>query len=500
MSTNYSQPPLTPRMRLMRLWRRYTKTISQERRGEVRVLLRNASLPGFDFFLLVFLSCVIATSGLLMNSPATIIGAMLVAPLMSPIIGLGLGSITGDSYLMRNATSALTRGAILAILISFALTWVNRYLPFIVLQVDLPAEVIARTHPSPIDLTVALAGGLAAAYALAQPHLSAALPGVAIATALMPPLCTVGIGLALGRWDVAGGAALLFITNAVTITFSAMLVFFALGFNPRPADDANRVSGKLMASAIFTAALFIPLSYFSVQFVQSATENRQIEEVLHQEINKIHQADVIEWDATRTGETLHLNIVLRTILPLTYEDSVELQIAIADRLQRPVAVAINQIFAAHLDPLVPPTFTATPTETLTPTPGPSPTATSTASPSPTSTPTETVIPTSTSTNTPTSTPTSTPTPALGLAANVNLPGLRMRQWPDGPVIAVLRERQNLTILYGYEIVNGLVWVEVMDEEGRTGWIPQLYLLVVTPTPTPTSRASATPSPEATSVP
>jgi hypothetical protein len=78
--------------------------------------------------------------------------------------------------------------------------------------------------------------------------------------------------------------------------------------------------------------------------------------------------------------------------------------------------------------------------------------------------------------------------------------LRMRQWPDGPVIAVLRERQNLTILYGYEIVNGLVWVEVMDEEGRTGWIPQVYLLVVTPTPTPTSRASATPSPEATAIP
>ena len=217
-------------------------------------------------------------------------------------------------------------------------------------------------------------------------------------------------------------------------------------------------------------------------------------------MNSIHQADVIEWDATRTGETLHLNIVLRTILPLTYEDSVALQKAIADRLQRPVAVAINQIFAAHLDPLVPPTFTTTPTDTLTPTPGPSPSPTSTASPSPTYTPTETVIPTSTSTNTPTPTPTSTPTPALGLAANVTLPGLRMRQWPDGPVIALLRERQNLTILYGYEIVNGLVWVEIMDEEGRTGWIPQVYLLVVTPTSTPTSRVSATPSPEATAIP
>ena len=500
MTTNYNQPPLTLRIRIKRIWRRYTKTISPERRGEVQVLLRNASLPGFDFFLLVVLSCVIATSGLLMNSPATIIGAMLVAPLMSPIIGLGLGSITGDSFLMKNATSALTRGAILAVLISFLLTWINRSMPFIVLQADLPAEIIARTHPTPIDLTVALAGGLAAAYALAQPHLSAALPGVAIATALMPPLCTVGVGLALGRWDVAGGASLLFLTNAVTITFSAMLVFFALGFNPKQALEANRVSGRLMATAMFTAALFIPLTYFSLQFFQSADENRQIEEVLHQEVNKIHRADVIEWDAIRSGETLHLNIVIRTITALTYEDSVALQKAIADQLQRPVSVAINQVFAAHLDPLVPPTFTSTPTETLTPTPGPSPTSTSTPSPSPTLTATTTSIPTATATNTPTETPTSTPTPALGLAANVNLPGLRMRQWPDGPVIALLRERQNLTILYGYEIVNGLVWVEVMDEEGRVGWIPQVYLLVVTPTSTPTNQVTVTPSPQATATP
>jgi uncharacterized hydrophobic protein (TIGR00271 family) len=500
MTTSYSPPPLTLRVRLKRLWRRFTKTISPERRGEVRVILRNASLPGFDFFLLVILSSVIATSGLLMNSPATIIGAMLVAPLMSPIIGLGLGSITGDSFLVKNATSALGRGAFLAILISFLLTWGNQFMPFIILQVDLPAEVIARTHPSPIDLTVALAGGLAAAYALAQPHLSAALPGVAIATALMPPLCTVGIGLALGRWDVAGGALLLFVTNAVTITFSAMLVFFTLGFNPKPVNGTSRVPGSLLASALFTGILFIPLSYFSVQFFQSATENRQIEEALRQEVNSIHRAEVIEWDATRTGDTLHLNIVLRTITPLTYEDSVALQKAIADRLQRPVAVAINQIIAAHLDPLVPPTFTPTPTETLTPTPGPSPTATSTASPTFTTTPTQTIVPTSTATHTPTSTLTSTPTPALGLASNVTLPGLRMRQWPDGPVIAVLRDRQNLTILYGYEVVNGLVWVEAMDEEGRVGWIPEVYLLVVTPTNTPTSRVTATPSLEATALP
>jgi uncharacterized hydrophobic protein (TIGR00271 family) len=188
---------------LLYIWRRIVKPITLERRTEVQALLRQSARPNFGFFLLVVLSCVIATLGLLTDSAAVIIGAMLVAPLMSPIVGLGLASITGDSRLLADSASALLRGLLLAILIAFILTLSNHALPFIPLADELPREVIARTHPSPLDLTIALAGGLAAAFAIAMPDISAALPGVAIATALMPPLCAVGIGLAEGRWDVA---------------------------------------------------------------------------------------------------------------------------------------------------------------------------------------------------------------------------------------------------------------------------------------------------------
>ena len=179
--------------------------------------------------MLVLLSSVIATQGLLVDSPAIVIGAMLVAPLMSPVIALGLSSITGDERLLRDSAAALLRGALLAVIVALVIIWVNRHLPFVVL-LELPNQVTVRTTPSPIDLTVALAGGAAAAFALGMPNISAALPGVAIATALMPPLCTIGIGLAMERMDVAGGATLLFITNAVTITFAASLVFSAWAF------------------------------------------------------------------------------------------------------------------------------------------------------------------------------------------------------------------------------------------------------------------------------
>lgn len=482
-----SKPKL--KTRLLKLLRQLQKPITQERRATVLITLRDGSRPEFSYYLLVVLSSIIATLGLLVDSPAIIIGAMLVAPLMTPIIGLGLSSIVGDDKLLRSSSISLFIGALVAILISALITWVNLQLPFISVEI-LPNEVLARTRPSPIDLGVALAGGSAAAFALAMPNISAALPGVAIATALMPPLSTVGIGLAFQRLEVAGGAFLLFLTNAVTIAFAASLIFFVLGFARSAKMTPGRIPRNLLISALLTIILLGSLSYLSYQFVQSANERRQLEAIVQEEVKRMG-VELVEWNATSQGETLHLDFVVRTLSPLRYEDSVSLQTEIASRLQRPVSVIVNQIFAAALDPLIPPTHTPTPTSTYTPTPGPSPTPTDTPTPRPTRTATPTATASATMTPTFTSTPTSTPTPEVAQVFDTQLPGLYMRQWPAGPIIARLYYRQTLTIFYGYEIVNGVVWVEVMDAEGRTGWIPQFYLETITPTATNTPTATFT---------
>jgi uncharacterized hydrophobic protein (TIGR00271 family) len=502
MTTGNSSPSM--RVRMVYALRRALPRISRERRGELQVLLRDSSNSDFGFYLLVVLSSVIASLGLLTNSAAVIIGAMLVAPLMSPIIGIGLASITGDSVLLRAASGSLLRGALLAAACSFLIAWGNQYLPFISLQLqDLPAELLARTRPSPIDLGIALAGGLAAAFALAMPNISAALPGVAIATALMPPLCTVGITLALGRWSEAGGAFLLFTTNAVTIAFAATLVFFVLGFAPRFQGNSRRIPQSLLLSAGFTLALLVPLTYLSVQFVQHASEDRAINLVVNQKVAEMSNAELVEWEPRREGETLKLDLTVRTNRPLLHQDSVDLQQEIGAALrdlgvltgEQGVEVTVNQILAARLDPLVPPTSTPTPTPTRTSTPGPSPTPTRTLTQTPTqsATPTETAAPTATATAT--ATPTDTATPSIAQAINVTLPGLALRQWPNGPVIGpILRQGAGLTILYGSQVVDGLVWVEVLDAEGRVGWVPLIYLQVVTPTVTQTPRVTASAAP------
>ncbi|MCK4724334.1 MAG: DUF389 domain-containing protein, partial [Anaerolineales bacterium] len=387
----------------------------------------------------------------------------------------------------RDSISGVIQGAIVAVVVSFLWTWLNRNLPFILLQ-EVPGEVIARTNPSPIDLTVAVAGGIAAAYALAQPHLSAALPGVAIATALMPPLCTIGVGLALDRMDIAGGAGLLFVTNAVAIAFAATLVFFSLGFGPKPITATNRLPRSLIFAALLTVTLMVPLTYVSIDFVQDATEHRQIEDVVQEEVERILDAELVELFVDRDGEVVSLNITLRTPRPLYYQDSVNLHDAIAGRLQQPVDLEINSVIVSQLDPKIPPTLTPTPTI------GPSPTATRTATPTRTATATATQTATNTQTPTATNTATNTATPSAALVAQTLGRGLRLRQYPEGPIIGTMREGDPLIVLYGIQTVNGLVWIEVIDKDGRIGWVPQMFTVIVTVTPTPSITPSRTPRP------
>jgi uncharacterized hydrophobic protein (TIGR00271 family) len=466
--------PVKPSRRtlLIHTFRRIVKPVTRERRAEVTIQLRDSSHPDFDFFLLVVLSSIIATAGLLINSPAVIIGAMLVAPLMSPILGLGLASLTGDAIFFRNAGIALARGAVIAILIATILTLFNHLLPFLPLQ-EMPSEVLARTRPTPIDLTIALAGGMAAAFALAMPSISAALPGVAIATALMPPLCTVGVGIAMGRWDVAGGALLLFTTNAVTIAFATMLVFSAVGFSVKR-EDGRIVPRALVITAILTVILLIPLTWLSVKFFRDASENILIEDIIKAEMPPL-DAELANVDIARLDDTLHISLLIRKSEPLRYEDVDQMQQDIALQLQKPVSIVVNQIFASKLDPHIPPTQTITPTFTSTPTP-----VTRTATP--------TSTPTSTSTTTPSATPvppTSTATPSIARISNTNGRVLDLLQIPGGPSIGRLRSGDYITVLYGIEVFDGLIWLEIMDKDGRIGWIPQINLSVVTLTPTVT---------------
>lgn len=164
----------------------------------------------FDFIALICLSTLIAGLGLARDSAAVVIGAMLVAPLMTPLVGAGLALVQGNYLLFSNAVKTVVRGFLLA----FLLGWLMGIcLP----TLDVTGEMHARGSPHVLDLLVAFISGVAAAYAIGRPNLSSALPGVAIAAALVPPVATAGLAAAGWEWKLAGGSLLLFLTNIVAI-------------------------------------------------------------------------------------------------------------------------------------------------------------------------------------------------------------------------------------------------------------------------------------------
>ena len=443
--------------------------LSPERRVDVLEDLRTSSLVSFDFFLLVILSCTIATFGLVTNSAAVIIGAMLIAPLMSPILGLSLASVAGQQHMFRGAAFAVLAGSLLAISLSTALAWGAHALPFGLL-VELPSEVLGRTHPNPLDLAIALAGGAAAAYALAQPHLSAALPGVAIATALMPPLCTAGIGLSLGRLEITLGALLLFLTNLAAISFGGILVFVGLGFRPLHSEQAWRsIPQSLLISAVLVVVLLVPLVISTLQFVREAQQSNLIRLAVAEELQLVQDAQLVDLSFQTENDVLYLEVTIRAIRQPDYYQVVGLQSAVASRLQRTVALRLIVIPTARLDPLIPPTFTptATPGPSLTPTSIPTASATPSPLPTQTATPTDTATPTQTF----------TPTPVQGYITNGGGNGVTLRDAPGGVISSFLPENAPVEILYLRQTINGIEWIEVRDLFGRIGWVQSRNLAI-----------------------
>ena len=206
------------------------------------------------FLLLLVLSVAIATLGLLQNSPAVVIGAMLVSPLLGPIMGIGFGLATLESGLIKRSLVTLAAGMAVAIFVAMLIIWLSP------IQ-DVTSELRARTQPTLLDLVIAVVGGIAGVYAILQ-RLSGVMVGVAIATALVPPLSTIGFGLSTGRFDFALGAALLFLTNTLAIAFAATAVARLNRFGPSltPQHTAMQVVGIIATLGILSIPLALSLN------------------------------------------------------------------------------------------------------------------------------------------------------------------------------------------------------------------------------------------------
>lgn len=236
------------RWMLLQVQRRVPQLL-RANRIELVERIQSNSRWNFDFMLLIVLSTFIAALGLLDNSPAVIIGAMLVAPLMTPLLGLGLAIAQGNAHLERMTLKAVFLGFITAFWLGYAIGLLSGEFQ------EATAEMSARDWPQLRDLIVAFVSGFAAAYASARPGLLAALPGVAIAAALLPPVATAGLAVSIGDYDLCFGALLLFGVNMVSIIVAAAVSFWLMGVRaPTKAKPLKRLlDGSLVVVSIVMA-------------------------------------------------------------------------------------------------------------------------------------------------------------------------------------------------------------------------------------------------------
>ncbi|NJP06104.1 MAG: DUF389 domain-containing protein [Chloroflexaceae bacterium] len=311
-------------------------TLTVERRTEVYQAMQEAARPSVDFFVLITLAATIAILGLLQNSAAVIIGAMLVAPLMSPILAMGMGIVQGNIRMLGIAARATTQGIALAIAFGLLITMISP------IQTA-TNEILGRTQPNLLDLLVALASGAAAGYALGRKEVAAALPGVAIAAALVPPLCVVGYGLGTSQLAMSAGALILFTTNLVAIVFSSALTFLALGFYPAW-NEREQLKKGLSVTISSLVIITLLLTYTTLVTVNEANRQNRLNTLFTNQV-ETDSASIQEMTIRQdqTGYLIEATIVVFETSEVTPERLLDFEQTLSEEVHETVTIRATLI-------------------------------------------------------------------------------------------------------------------------------------------------------------
>ncbi|NDJ74783.1 MAG: DUF389 domain-containing protein [Chloroflexi bacterium] len=307
-----------------RIVTRFSPVLTPSERTEVIRQASELSLTGINYIVLTVISALLACFGLLQNSAAVIIGAMLVAPLMSPLMAVSVSVLQGRLRVVRTAMITTLAGVAMGLGVAFVLG--------LVYPIDTPTtEMLARGQPSVLDMGVALASGAVGAYAMARKDIPAALAGVAIAAALVPPLCTIGLALAFGELGLAAGAGLLFTTNIVSISLAGAVVFAWLGIRPA---RGNRTRQQVIISLLVLSVLAVPLGNTFIDVARTSQETSEVRSVLE---DQFPDSDVIEVELQDDDVTA----TIRSENEITRADVEAAELALKDKLGHDVDLEVT---------------------------------------------------------------------------------------------------------------------------------------------------------------
>lgn len=316
---------------------RWIPQLDREDRISLVERIEGPSRWNVDFVTLMILSTSIATFGEMQDSTAVVIGAMLVAPLMTPLVGCGLAVVQGNNQLVRGSIRTVALGFLVAFGVALGM---GLLIPF----PGLTSEVYARGRPTVLDLGVAFVSGLAAAYAVARPNLSGALPGVAIAAALVPPIAAAGLAFSAGDWSVGGGATLLFFVNVLAIILGAAIALLAVGVEGRHEHKSGshwrpHAFGFLGIGCLLLA---IPLSWSLLQQMPPDDLPNEVQERLETMVTEDGGAQLLSVEGPFNADgKLRFEVRRRGPAPPAVELADRLAAELADRYGDQVVVNVT---------------------------------------------------------------------------------------------------------------------------------------------------------------
>lgn len=284
--------------------------------------LRESAKATPSYLMLMVLATLLATFGLFANSTPVIIGAMILAPLMGPIISMALGTLRQDEGLMLTSARSIGVGTALAISCAVIATWL---IPLNTIN----SEIAARISPTLLDLGVAVVSGIAGAYAHARAEVAKSLAGVAIAVALVPPLAVAGIGLGWADLTVFWGAFLLYLTNLVGIILAAVLTFLFLGYSP-----FHRARRGLALTFGLVVLLSIPLALSFSHMVQEGRIKQQLEGIVLEDIQLRHVQ-------VRPGQPIRISLTLVSRTTINEAQMDDIKGLIEQKLAQPVELEVG---------------------------------------------------------------------------------------------------------------------------------------------------------------
>lgn len=310
----------------------FLKKASDEDIKEALLTIKESAKISSIFIALMILSTLLATVGIFQDSTPTVIGAMILAPLMAPIISLSMGIVRSNKLITQSSIITLALGVMSALFFSFALTF---FMPLDIMT----SQMSSRINPNLLDLFVAIFSGIAGAYASSKEEVAKSLAGVAIAIALVPPLAVTGIGIGWAEWPMIHGSFLLFLTNLFGMIIAASLTFIILGYAP-----VQRAKKGLVMPAVLLIGVSIPLvfSFYSLMLQSSD----------YAKLNKIKELYIKEQKIELNVLTIHSSTKEKAVIECEVSANSHLNQEAYQTLQKELSKKLKKKVVLHVIPKI----------------------------------------------------------------------------------------------------------------------------------------------------